>query len=183
MGREPFQPQARASERNYGLVILAPHGKVVAGAVIQADDPRLAALTSILSQIAAINSATTVPAHATKHMAGGSDAIRLDQLAAPANNTTLDATTTLHGLLSAADKQKLDGLHAGGVLSITLAVPSNMTGKDGDGAFVLSDLGIYYKESGVWTLFGHVAKKVENHQVTFKTPTAGDGTAELATTP
>lgn len=43
-------------------------------------------------------------AHATSHQIGGSDAIKLDDLAAPDDNTDLNASTTKHGLL-----QKLPG--------------------------------------------------------------------------
>jgi hypothetical protein len=38
-------------------------------------------------------------AHATRHKSGGADAIKLDELAAPDDNTTRDASTTAHGLL------------------------------------------------------------------------------------
>lgn len=38
-------------------------------------------------------------AHATAHQSGGGDAIKLDDLAAPDDNTDLDATTSAHGLL------------------------------------------------------------------------------------
>lgn len=38
-------------------------------------------------------------AHASTHESGGSDPIKLDDLAAPDNNTDLDATTSAHGLL------------------------------------------------------------------------------------
>lgn len=37
--------------------------------------------------------------HATDHEAGGGDPIQLDDLAAPSDNTDLDASTTAHGLL------------------------------------------------------------------------------------
>jgi len=49
-------------------------------------------------------------AHSTTHKSGGSDAIKLDELATPDDNTALDATTLLHGLLSKLDKIKLDNL-------------------------------------------------------------------------
>lgn len=43
--------------------------------------------------------ATATPAaHATSHKAGGGDAIKLDELAAPTDVTTLNASTSLHGL-------------------------------------------------------------------------------------
>jgi hypothetical protein len=38
-------------------------------------------------------------AHATAHKSGGADAIKLDELAAPTDVTTLNATTSAHGLL------------------------------------------------------------------------------------
>ena len=38
-------------------------------------------------------------AHKTSHQSGGGDAIKLDDLAAPDDNTDLDASTTKHGLL------------------------------------------------------------------------------------
>jgi len=41
----------------------------------------------------------TVSAHATRHATGGADAIKLDDLATPDDNTDLDATTGVHGLL------------------------------------------------------------------------------------
>ena len=37
--------------------------------------------------------------HASKHVSGGSDSIKLDDLAAPDDNTDLDASITAHGLL------------------------------------------------------------------------------------
>lgn len=43
--------------------------------------------------------AGTPAAHHTSHESGGSDAIKLDNLAAPDDNTDLDATVTAHGLL------------------------------------------------------------------------------------
>lgn len=43
---------------------------------------------------------TTTPSlHANSHKALAADAIKLDELAAPTDVTTLDATTSLHGLL------------------------------------------------------------------------------------
>ena len=42
---------------------------------------------------------TTVATHASTHESGGSDPIKLDDLASPDDNTDLDATTSAHGLL------------------------------------------------------------------------------------
>lgn len=56
-----------------------------AGKVVQGNDSRL-------------SDARTPTAHASSHQAGGSDAIALDTLAAPTDVTTLNASTTAHGL-------------------------------------------------------------------------------------
>lgn len=41
----------------------------------------------------------TLPAHASRHQSGGADPIKLDDLAAPDDNTDLDASAAKHGLL------------------------------------------------------------------------------------
>lgn len=51
------------------------------------------------SQILNKPSSITPTAHATSHQSLGTDAIKLDDLAAPDDNTDLDATTNKHGLL------------------------------------------------------------------------------------
>lgn len=100
----PVNPLTRATDKNYGVVILAPLGKVVPGAVLRSDDPRIVALSTPPPP------ATTVPKHAATHRAGGSDSIKLDDFATPDDNTDLDATTARHGLMSKLDKVKLDSL-------------------------------------------------------------------------
>lgn len=52
-----------------------------------------ATLTTILT------AARTPTAHASMHKSGGSDAIKLDELAAPTDVTTLNVTTVAHGLI------------------------------------------------------------------------------------
>jgi Protein of unknown function (DUF2793) len=50
--------------------------------------------------------------HASKHVSGGSDSIKLDDLAAPDDNTDLNASSSAHGLLrklSATATEYLDG--------------------------------------------------------------------------
>jgi hypothetical protein len=49
----------------------------------------------------------TPTAHATSHKSGGSDAVKLDELAAPTDITTLNATTALHGLCPKGDNSIL----------------------------------------------------------------------------
>lgn len=69
-----------------GVVELATDGESAANLVPQANDARL-------------SNARTPTAHATSHQSGGSDAIKLDDFAAPDDNTDLNASTTAHGLM------------------------------------------------------------------------------------
>ena len=59
----------------------------------------VAELDLITGTDARLTNARTPTAHATSHRSGGSDAIKLDDLAAPEDNTDLNATSTAHGLL------------------------------------------------------------------------------------
>lgn len=61
-------------------------GNAATGEVVLGSDTRLA-------------DSRTPTTHATTHQAGGADAIKLDDLATPDDNTDLNATTTRHGLL------------------------------------------------------------------------------------
>jgi len=66
-----------------------------------------------------------IPAHAVTHEAGGVDPIQLDDLAAPSDNTDLNATTSAHGLLrklSGLDVQVLRGDGTWGMSPLTSGV-------------------------------------------------------------
>jgi hypothetical protein len=81
--------------------------------------------------------------HNTRHETGGADAIKLDDLAAPDDNTDLNATTTKHGLLpklggGSANFLRADGTWntppgtggaAGALLAITIYRPGSSTFK------------------------------------------------------
>lgn len=69
-----------------GAVELATDGEVAANVVVQGNDARL-------------SNARIPTAHAASHKSGGSDAVKLDELAAPTDVTTLDASLTAHGLM------------------------------------------------------------------------------------
>lgn len=75
-----------ASTTTKGKVELATDGESAAGLAVQSNDGRL-------------SNARTPSAHSTSHQSGGGDAIKLDDLATPDDNTDLDASTTRHGLL------------------------------------------------------------------------------------
>lgn len=71
-----------------------------------ADEISVAGLSGLLAD------AQTPLGHNTSHQSGGGDAIKLDDLAAPDDNTDLDATVAAHGLLpklSGNSAQYLDG--------------------------------------------------------------------------
>jgi hypothetical protein len=55
--------------------------------------------TACAGNDARLSDARTPTAHATSHKSGGSDAIKLDELAEPTDITTLNADTTKHGLM------------------------------------------------------------------------------------
>lgn len=85
-----------------------------------ADIDTLAELNAIIADATLIDTgdsrlsdARTPTSHASSHQSGGGDAIKLDDLAAPDDNTDLDATISLHGLMAKADKSKLDAIEAG----------------------------------------------------------------------
>lgn len=164
-----IDPRSRATTDQYGVVKLAPKGKSVAGAVILSDDPRIKALA----------------AHAITHKKNGADAIKLDELEPPDNGTKLDATAALHGLMSKAAMAKLNGIPAGGATGVNFhlgaADPGAGTGNNNDIAYNTTTGGWLRKAAGVWTEFARGPINITDSQVTFKTPTAGDGTAELAT--
>jgi hypothetical protein len=74
--------------------------------------------------------------HASKHVSGGSDAIKLDDLAAPDDNTDLNASASVHGLLrklSGSASQYMDGSGAWttpagtGVTSVAFSAPAEFS--------------------------------------------------------
>lgn len=66
--------------------VLAPTYGALSNTICQGNDSRL-------------SDARTPTSHATSHKSAGGDSIKLDELAAPTDVTTLDATTGAHGLL------------------------------------------------------------------------------------
>jgi hypothetical protein len=67
-------------------------------------------------------------AHASSHQSGGGDAIKLDDLAAPDDNTDLNATTSAHGLLPKLGGGTTNYLRADG----SWAAPAGGGGTDPD---------------------------------------------------
>ncbi len=109
-------------------------GKTSEGSYIETAD-----VTPEWSVIANKPSTFAPSAHASSHKSGGADAIKLDELAAPTDVTTLDATTGAHGLMPKADKVKLDGIAASAdvtsatnIASITHAATGKSTPVDAD---------------------------------------------------
>jgi hypothetical protein len=64
-----------------------------------------------------LSDARTPTAHAASHASGQSDAIKLDDLAAPDDNTDLNASTTKHGLLPKLSNVSTEYLSGTGVFS------------------------------------------------------------------
>jgi hypothetical protein len=83
----------------------------------------------------------TPTSHATTHQSGGGDAIKLDDLAAPDDNTDLDASTSKHGLLpklggGTTNFLRADGTWAaaGGAYQLYAENPSSPTSPSASGA-------------------------------------------------
>lgn len=91
-----------------------------------------AAMRSLLDLEAGTDfpSLSTFNAHATRHQSGGADAIKLDDLAAPDDNTDLNATTGAHGLLPKLGGGTTNFLRADG----TWAAPPGGSGLPDTGA-------------------------------------------------
>lgn len=70
-----------------------------------------------------MSTAIATGAHAVNHKSGGTDAIKLDELAAPTDVATLNASTSTHGLLRKLDNNAshfLDGTGAWSTPTVTL---------------------------------------------------------------
>lgn len=65
-----------------------------------------------------LSNARTPTAHATTHKTGGTDAIKLDELAAPTDVTTLNVSTTAHGLAPKLPNDATKYLDGTGVYSV-----------------------------------------------------------------
>lgn len=95
--------------------------------------------TVCIGNDARLSDARTPLTHATSHKSGGSDAIKLDELAAPTDITTLNASASAHGLLpklSNVSTEFLNGTGAfstpagggGGGISLGLAIAVSRVG-------------------------------------------------------
>lgn len=97
-----------------------------------------------------------IPAHASTHISGGSDAIKLDDLAAPDDNTDLNASTAKHGLLPKLSGSATQFLNGNGSFS----TPTTVAGADtqvqfNDGGALAGDSGLVFnKTSNVLTAGG-----------------------------
>lgn len=74
-------------------------GATLSGSTIAVGMLGTSASTAAAGNDARLSDARTPTAHAASHKSGGSDTIKLDELAAPTDVTTLNASTSAHGLL------------------------------------------------------------------------------------
>src|SRR3982751_3402735 len=82
-----------------GIVELALDGENTAGVVVQGNDSRL-------------NNDRFPTAHAYTHKSAGADVIQIDELGQGTDTTTLNATTSRHGLLSKLRDRKSTRLNS-----------------------------------------------------------------------
>lgn len=72
-----------------------------------------------------LSDARTPTTHATSHQSGGGDAVKLDDLSAPDDNTDLDASTSKHGLLLKLGGGSTNFLRADGTWAAPSGTDSN----------------------------------------------------------
>jgi len=109
---------AATARGNLGLGTSATHdvpaaGDAAAVEVVKGDDSRL-------------TDSREPNAHADTHKSGGSDAIKLDDLDAPDDNTDLDATASAHGLLPKLSGNADEALTGSGVWQSVLRAAQNL---------------------------------------------------------
>jgi len=82
------------------------------------------AVATLVADIEGTVGGVTITAHASRHESGGADAIKLDDLAAPDDNTDLDATSSAHGLLPKLSGSASDVLAGDGTWSASSGAPT-----------------------------------------------------------
>lgn len=97
------------------------------------------ATTVTIGNDARLSDARTPLAHATSHKSGGTDAIKLDELAAPTDVTTLDATTSAHGLMQKYPGGTTNFLRADGAFAApTASIAAPFVGSQSPGSFTVA---------------------------------------------
>ncbi len=103
---------------------LTPAGKALL------DDVDAAAQRTTLGLV--IGTDVAAQTHATQHKSGGADAIKLDELAAPTDVTTLNASTTAHGLLKKLSNVATEYMDGTGAWSVPAGGGGVTDGDKGD---------------------------------------------------
>lgn len=139
-------------------------GSTLTGSTIAAGMLGTSASTACAGNDSRLSDSRTPLAHAPSHKSGGTDSIKLDELAAPTDITTLDASTTAHGLMmkypgGTTTFLRADGTFAatsgGGDLALTKMAPtSGVTVTAGYSAYVAD---FYECVDGVQTEIGDAA--------------------------
>lgn len=92
-----------------------------------------------------------ISSHASRHVSGGADSIKLDDLASPDDNTDLNASTSKHGLLKKLDNDATHYLDGQG--SWSALQDHDHTGDAGDGG----QLAQYLLANGARDLTGNLS--------------------------
>lgn len=82
-------------------------------------------LTVCIGDDVRLSDSRTPLVHAVSHKSGGADAIKLDELAAPTDVTTLDASTTAHGLMQKYPGWTTNFLRADGAFAAPTAAAAD----------------------------------------------------------
>lgn len=140
------------------------------------------ASTVCVGDDARLSDARTPTAHKTSHQAGGTDAIPLDTLAAPTDVTTLNATSSAHGLLPKLSGSASTYLDGTGVFS-TPPTTWNITGiKTGTYTAVINDLVRIDDSAGGFTVTLPTAVGQDGKMISLKKVATSVNTTTVATT-
>lgn len=122
--------------------VLAGLCPAVDNTTIQVVASKLSCVALAYSNLTGVPSSFTPSAHKTTHQSGGSDSIPLDTLATPTDVTTLNASTSAHGLL-----RKLNGSAAS-----YMDGTGNWSAPPGGGITdAPSDGNAYVRKNGAWS--------------------------------
>lgn len=121
-------------------ITIAASGATLTGTTLAAGLIGTSATTACAGNDARLSDARTPTTHATSHKSGGSDSIALDTLAVPTDITTLNASTSAHGLMMKYPGGTTTFLRADNSFAVpTASIAAPFTGAQATGSFTIAD--------------------------------------------
>lgn len=112
------------------------------------------------------------PAHAASHQAGGGDAIKLDDLAAPDDTTDLNATAAAHGLLPKLSNVATEFLNGQGAWATPAGGGGPRTPQRSSATGALDDVDL--TDGHTWLILDGAAPVISGFEVAGVAPSDGD---------